>query len=288
LERLVFVGPGRVGLALGYALAQADFADSLIYYGRHEEPPPHPLFIQGLAEYRYGVERPPDGTTALFLTVPDRGLAEMAMTLATRGDAPPGCAAFHCSGALGADPLEPLLSRGYHLGTFHPLQAIANSVVGAERLTGSTFALSGDPEALAVGRRLVAALEGRWIQVPTTGRPLYHAAAVMASNYVVTLLGEAAKLLEQLGVPREDAEHALGSLARGAVEDVGELGTGRALTGPIRRGDVETVALHLRTLGGRDRELYRLLGRLTLDRVRGELEPEVFEEMVRLLGREEG
>jgi predicted short-subunit dehydrogenase-like oxidoreductase (DUF2520 family) len=286
LERLVFVGPGRVGLALGYALAQADAAESLTYYGRREEPPPHPLFIQGLAEYRYGMERPPGGTTALFLTVPDRALAEIAMTLATRGDAPSGCAAFHCSGALGADPLEPLHPRGYRLGTFHPLQAIANSVVGAERLIGSTFALSGDPEALAVGRRLISALGGRWIQVPTTGRPLYHAAAVMASNYVVTLLGEAASLLERLGVSREDAEHALASLARGAVEDVGGLGASRALTGPIRRGDTETVALHLRTLGGRDRELYRLLGRLTLDRVREELDPEVMEEMEGLLGRE--
>lgn len=284
MERLVFVGPGKVGLALGYALAQADAVGSLTYHGRHEDPPPHPLFGQRLAEYRYGLERPPEGTTAVFLTVPDRALGEMAMALAARGEAPPGCVAFHCSGALGADPLEPLHRRGYSVGTFHPLQAVANSVVGAERLVGSSFALSGSPEALAVARRIVSALGGQGLQVPTTHRPLYHAAAVLASNYVVVLLGEAARLLMAAGTSREEAERALASLARGVLDDVGELGSARSLTGPVRRGDVETVGLHLRILEERDRELYALLGRRALDRVRGELEPEVAAELERLFG----
>lgn len=284
MERLVFVGPGRVGLALGYALIQADAVDSLTYFGRHDEPPPHPLFIQGLAEYRYGIERPPPRTTALFLTVPDRALGEMAMAVAARGEAPEGCVAFHCSGAHGGDPLEPLHRRGYGVGTFHPLQAVANPVVGAERLMGSSFAVSGDAEVLAVARRLVGALGGRAIQVPTTRRPVYHAAAVMASNYVVALLGEAVRLLEDLGVPEEEAVHALSVLARGAVDDVGTLGPRQALTGPVRRGDTEIVALHLRTLGERDRELYRVLGLRALAQVQDELDPETIEELERLLG----
>jgi predicted short-subunit dehydrogenase-like oxidoreductase (DUF2520 family) len=282
VERLVFLGPGRVGLALGYALAQADVAASITYHGRHEDPPVHPIFSQRLAEYRYGVERPPEGTTAVFLTVPDRALSEMAMVLAARGEAPPGCAAFHCSGAMGADPLEPLHRMGYAVGTFHPLQAVANSVVGAERLLGSTFALSGDPEALRVARRLVSALGGHGLQVPTAHRPLYHAAAVMASNYVVVLLGEAARLLMAAGASREEAERGLASLARGVLDDVGDLGSARALTGPVRRGDAETVGLHLRVLEERDRELYALLGRRALDRVRDDLEPEVVSAMERL------
>jgi len=284
LERLVFVGPGRVGLALGYALSQADAVGSLVYFGRHEEPPPHPVFIQGLAEYRYGLERPVEGTTAVFLTVPDRALGEMAMAVAARGEAPPGCAAFHCSGAQSGDSLEPLHLRGYPVGTIHPLQAIANSVVGAERLVGSSFALSGEPEALIVARRIVSALGGRGIQVPTTQRPLYHAAAVMASNYVVALMGEAVRILENMGIPEEDAVHALTSLAHGAVDDVQELGVAGALTGPIRRGDAETVGLHLRTLKERDREIYSLLGLRTLDWARADLEAEVIEELERLLG----
>jgi predicted short-subunit dehydrogenase-like oxidoreductase (DUF2520 family) len=286
VERLVFLGPGRVGLALGYALAQADAAASITYFGRHEDPPVHPIFSQRLAEYRYGIEPPPPGTTAVFLTVPDRALGEMAMALAARGEAPGGCAAFHCSGALGADPLEPLHRVGYAVGTFHPLQAVANPVVGAERLMGATFALSGDSEALMVARRLVSALGGHGLQVPTAHRPLYHAAAVMASNYVVVLLGEAARLLMAAGASREEAERGLASLARGVLEDVGELGSAGALTGPVQRGDLETVGLHLRVLEERDRELYALLGRRALDRVRNELEPEVVAGLERLFEAE--
>jgi predicted short-subunit dehydrogenase-like oxidoreductase (DUF2520 family) len=287
VERLVFVGASRVGLALGYALAQADAVESLVYHGRREEPPPHPLFFQGLAEYRFGLVRPEDGTTAVFLTVPDEALAEMAMEVAALGEPPPGCVAFHCSGTLGADPLEALHARGYRVGTLHPFQGLANPVVGAERLVGAWFALSGGPQALAVARRIVSALGGRGITVPTTQRPVYHAASVMASSYLVVLLGEAMRLFRTVGVSDEETEGALTSWARGTLEDVAELGVDAALAGPVRRGDVEVVGLHLRALDAEDRELYSLLGRRALDRVRDELDPGTVEELEQLFRRRE-
>jgi predicted short-subunit dehydrogenase-like oxidoreductase (DUF2520 family) len=274
VERLVFVGPGRVGLALGYALVQADAVSSLVYHGRRPEPPEHPLFHQGAAEYRYGLEAPEPGTTAVFLTVPDQALAEIAMALASRGDPSPGCPVFHCSGALGAEPLAPLHARGYRVGSLHPLQAIANPVVGADRLIGAAFALSGEHEALATARRLVGILGGRGITIPTGRRPLYHAAAVLASNYVVVLLREASRLFQAAGASEEDAEAALLGLARGAIENAASLGLDRALTGPVARGDVDVVGLHLRTLETEDAELYALLGERALAEVRDTLPPD--------------
>jgi len=274
MERLVILGPGRIGLALGSALLKVGGVGSLVYHGRHAEPPDHPLFASGAAEYRYGVELPREGTTAVILTVPDDVLGEMAELLAARGTPPPGTVALHCSGSLGAEPLSALHMRGYQVGTLHPLQPIVDPVGGADRLIGASFALSGEPEAMAVARRLVAALGGRGIPVPTSRRPLYHAAAVFASNYLVVLMQVAARGLEAAGASAEEAEAAILAMARGAVENAAEVGIEGALTGPIRRGDADVVGLHLRTLPPEDRALYVTLGLEALEMSRGVLAPE--------------
>lgn len=274
-----------MGLALGYALVQVEAVESLLYFGRRPEPPSHPLFIQGRAEYRYGLELPPQRTTAVLLTVPDRVLAEVAMALAGRGAPPPDCPVLHTAGVQGSEPLEPLHRVGYRVGTLHPLQAIANPVTGADRLLGSGFAISGEVTALAAARRLVTALGGKALTVPTARRPLYHAAAVMASNYAVVLLGEAARLLRETGAAPDEAEEVLVALTRGALDNVSQFGVAGALTGPVARGDLETVHLHLRTLRPRDAALYAVLGQRALERAGAELSPEIRGEMGELFQR---
>ncbi|MFC1661953.1 hypothetical protein ACFL3S_10985, partial [Gemmatimonadota bacterium] len=171
-DSLFFVGPGRMGLALGYALWNADAVGSLTYCGRGPDPPAHPLFIQGVARYVFGLERPGEDTSAVFLSVPDEVLPEISMALAAHGDAPRGCVAFHLSGALGTDPLSPLHSRGYTVGSCHPLQTVAEAVRGADHLPGSYFAVSGEPGAVALARRLLHQLGSRVLQVPVSRRPL--------------------------------------------------------------------------------------------------------------------
>ncbi|MEX2530126.1 MAG: Rossmann-like and DUF2520 domain-containing protein [Gemmatimonadota bacterium] len=285
MEELIFVGPGRVGLALGYALLQAEAVSSVVYYGRRPEPPAHPLFHQGLAEYRYGLDRPSERAAAVLLTVPDHVLPEVAVALAGRGAPRSGVAALHTSGVRGADLLEPLHRIGYSVGTLHPLQSVVNSVTGAERLVGAGYAISGDPTALIIARRIVSALSGRTISVPPHRRPLYHASAVLASNYLVVLLREAVRLFHEAGASREEAEAALLALARGTLENVAELGLDSALTGPVVRGDLETVHLHLRTLEPADAAFYSALGLRALHGARGELPSEVAGELEELLGR---
>lgn len=271
-ERLFFVGPGRVGLAIGGALVDAGAVEEIIYCGRRPEPPPHPLFELGSARYVYGLERPPEGTTAVFITVPDGVVAELAHALAGRGKAPEGCVAYHTSGALSADPLAPLHALGFSVGSMHPLQSIADPVSAASRLPGSYFAISGEAEALTTARRLLFHLGARSITVPTTRRPLYHAAAVMASNHLLVVLAVARRLLVQAGAPADEALDALIPLARGTVENLAELGLVNALTGPVARGDLETVELHLRMMEPRDRALYVALGREVMELAEGRLE----------------
>lgn len=193
--------------------------------------------------------------------MPDDVVPEMAHALAGQGEAPAGCAAFHLSGALATEVLAPLHARGYAVGSFHPLQALAHPVSGARRLRGSWVAVTGAPEAVAIARRVAGALEAGTLAIPESRRPLYHAAAVMASNFIPPLLDVACRLLERAGVPHEDALPALLPLVRGTLENLAEHGVSAGLTGPIPRGDVETVGLHLRALEAEDRRLYAALGR---------------------------
>jgi predicted short-subunit dehydrogenase-like oxidoreductase (DUF2520 family) len=209
----------------------------------------------------FGLEPLAPNTEAVLLSVPDDALAELAHTLAAQGDAPPGCAALHCSGALSTEPLAPLHARGYAVGSLHPLQAIAHALTGAERLVGAAFAVSGEPRAVAVARRITAALDGRILQIPVTRRPIYHAAAALASNGLAALLASAARVLIDAGVEPDDALPALLPLVRGTVDNFEEMGVLPGLTGPVVRGDVETVRLHLAALAPRDAALYRALGR---------------------------
>lgn len=282
-EELVFVGPGRAGLALGAALRQEDGSTGLTYFGRRPEPPSHPLFTQGHAEYVFGLEQPGPSTTAVILSVPDDALADVAHALSAHGAPPTGCAALHMSGALNTDVLAPLHAAGYAVGSIHPLQSIAHPVTGAERLRGAYFAVSGEPAAVSVGRRLVSALGGTVLSIPVTRRPLYHAAAVVASNALPGLLALAARLLVEAGVPQDEALPAILPLATGSLENVRELGLLPALTGPVARGDVETIRVHLRAMEPREGEVYRSLGRelVILARARG-LDPDVADELDRV------
>jgi predicted short-subunit dehydrogenase-like oxidoreductase (DUF2520 family) len=157
--------------------------------------------------------------------------------------------------------LAPLHARGYEVGSIHPLQSLAHPLSGADRLPGSWFAISGEPEARATARRLVAELQGETLSIPVSRRPLYHAAAVVASNYLPVLTALAARLLVLAGAEEDEAVPALLPLMRGTLENISELGLSEALTGPVARGDVETIRLHLRSMPEREGRLYRELGR---------------------------
>jgi len=266
MESVAVVGPGRMGLSLAAALLRSRALERLTIIGRSVEPPPHPLFdsTDTPVEYRVGAQPLPLGTTVLILAVPDRALAEVAHDFALAGPPPAGCAALHVSGALTGDVLTPLHGAGYAVGSMHPLQSIADPWSGAERLIGATYALAGERAAVAAGRRLVSALGGHAIVVTARARATYHAAAVMASNYLVTLHDAATRLMREADVAADDASAAIASLMRGTLDNLEQLGAPAALTGPVARGDVETVRLHLSRLSPPDRELYCALGRATL------------------------
>lgn len=285
MASIAIVGPGRMGLTLAAALAESRDFRSITVYGRHPEPPVHPTIADGSVRYVFGIEPLERDVIAVLLAVPDSVIPEMAFALAGHGLAPDACCAFHLSGSLPTDILEPLHHQGYAVGSFHPLVTIADALVDKERLDGAYVSVTGAPETVAVARRLTLATGSRLLTVPAARRALYHAGVAMASTFVLPLLARSAHLMERAGVPGDDALLALLPLIRGTLDSVERGGVPDAVHGPIARGDVETVALHLRALDVEDQRLYSLLGLEVLRLAEPAMGPEAHGAMADLFSR---
>ena len=195
----------------------------------------------------------------LFLAVPDGAVRDMAARIAAMHP-PRELAVVHCSGALGLDALSALGENPR--GSFHPLQSFP-APRDRDAFAGITIAVdSTTPHLLRRLRELARGLEAKPRRVRDAERVLYHAAAVFASNYVIASVAEGVRVLEAAGWKRDEAERALLPLVDGVVANLRRRGITRALTGPIRRGDAETVARHLSGL--ENAELYRMLGLVAL------------------------
>lgn len=264
-DGLWIVGPGRTGLALGLLLHRAGAAAPLVYTGRGDAAPAHPLFAADppAAAYLPWSGAPPAGIGGVLLAVPDAVVPDVAARLA-RLPLQPEVPVLHLSGSLEMDALAPLARAGHSVGGLHPLCSVADPVEGADRLRGATFGVEGEGAARALAERIVRAAGGTALELAPGHRTAYHAAAVFASNYVVALLAVAERLMASAGIPAERARPALAGLAAGAVENVRDTGPAAALTGPVSRGDAATVARHLARLSGDERRLYSLLAAETL------------------------
>lgn len=234
-----------------------------------------------------------------LLTVPDQALPQVATELghllrASRhlDEARPFVA--HTSGATSIAVLSPCAEAGAHTLVFHPLQTFADPVVGAEHFAGIAVAVTSlqpDPESPATqfGFDLAQALEARPFFLPDDSRTLYHTAATVASNYFVTLEYQAERLFRQAGLPEEAALELFLPLVRSTLENISTQGTVKALTGPLSRGDSDTVRAHLSTLQAKAEQivvLYKALGLATLEilRLRGEVEDKTITELAEILG----
>jgi len=196
----------------------------------------------------------------LFLAVPDGAVSEMATRIAQMKP-PAALGIVHLSGALGLDVLSAL--EGNPRGSFHPLQSFP---MPRDRSAFQGITVAVDATTPSLMRRLRALARGVGAKPRHVGdeqRVLYHAAAVYASNFVDVVVAEAVRLLRGIGWTEEEATRALLPLVEGAVANIRRRGPVEALTGPIRRGDAETVTRHLRALDRPD--LYRMLALVALE-----------------------
>jgi len=195
----------------------------------------------------------------VLIATPDDAIGGVAAELAREAIIGEHQVVLHLSGLLDRLALHALVDTGAGLGSFHPLQSIADPGTARDRLAGAFAALEGDDRALEAGGGIAALLGMHAVRLAPGGKPGYHAGAVIASNYAVVLAAVAERLALAAGVPASEAGRLYLPLMRGTVANL-SLGPAGALTGPIRRGDEATVRRHLAALKGRDRDLYQALG----------------------------
>ena len=217
LPTLTIVGPGRAGGSIATAARAAGLEVRLA--GRKD------------------AAAASAGAHAVLLCVPDEEI-EAAARVACSASPPPRFLG-HSSGAVGLEAINPALELGIATFTLHPLQTLPDDRAG---ISGAACAVSGsDASALALATELATRLEMRPFEIDDSSRAAYHAAASMASNFLITLEESAAQLLAVAGV--EDGRELLGPLVERAAANWSARGPA-ALTGPIARGDEETVARH--------------------------------------------
>jgi predicted short-subunit dehydrogenase-like oxidoreductase (DUF2520 family) len=257
------VGCGRAGGAIGVALARNDYTITAAWSrsrsGRQR------------AQRLLGVPVLPDvsevaaAADIVLVAVPDDAIPEVGAELAA-GDLSDRIVA-HTSGGVSIDALAAVRDVGARPASVHPLQTLPDATRGADALNGAAVAVTCDPRDRATLFRLARAWGGKPFPVSDEGKTLYHAAPVFASNYVVTSVWAALRLLERLGIP--NARQLLAPLIQTSVHNVTSMPPDRAITGPIVRGDTKIVSEHIQALahadptGGRITDAYRSMARLT-------------------------
>ncbi|RMG45749.1 MAG: DUF2520 domain-containing protein [Acidobacteria bacterium] len=243
---IAVAGAGRAGTALAVALARAGHAVRV--WDRRPGAARRAARAAG-AETARGLRGLLEGSRLLLAAVRDDALGAFAAAAAESWPERGGPrVALHLAGSRPAAALGALAARGAALGVFHPVVAL-HGARSADSLRGRFATVSGDRRALAEARRLARSLGMRALRVDDTARPLVHLAAVMAAGDVVALLDAAAALLGAAGVAPRRARDLLGALAESAVAGFRTSGLD-ALTGPIARGDAETLRRHAAGLAG--------------------------------------
>lgn len=283
MTRIGFIGCGTVGTALAVRLSARGYK-VVAATSRTRSSAERLASMVGGCRVCDG----PDGVVGLadvvFVTTPDDAIPGIAANTKWRT----GQAVLHCSGADSVDTLEPAREKGALVGGFHPLQTFASIAQAIENIPGSTFALEAEEPLLTTLKTMAGDLGGNSVVLGPGDKVLYHAAAVMASNYFVTLVKLATDLWQKFGVSTPEATRALIPLLRGTVNNIENVGLPHCLTGPLARGDVGTVKKHLEALEKAAPDVlpsYRYLALQTIPVAlgKGRINQERAEELRRLL-----
>ncbi len=282
--KLGFIGAGTVGTALAAKLHAGGYAIAAVADCSRASSERFTGYIGSDSSIICTSQEVADRAELVFVTTPDDIIAVVTREVIWHT----GQSVVHCSGAYSVDILEPAKQKGARVGSIHPMQTFASIDYARDNLPGSSFALEAEEPLLSVLKEMVTVLEGYWIKLKPGDKVLYHAAATISCNYLVTLVKLATDLWEQCGVSRPEAVRALLPLLRGTVGNIANIGLPGCLTGPIARGDVGTIRKHLDALAEAAPSLlpiYKQLGQETVPVAleKGKLDKDKAEEINRIL-----
>jgi predicted short-subunit dehydrogenase-like oxidoreductase (DUF2520 family) len=291
-KSIAIIGAGRVGSAVGFLLKRAGYTVTGVAARSLASAERASTFI-GAGEPATDAVMAASKADIVFITTPDGAIKNVCDRIASGGGLKASSLVVHMSGAHTLDLLDAARTAGAHRAVLHPLQSLASREQGIKTLPGSYFRIDTDPEAKVIAREIVTALGGIELAMPKwspdkDSAALYHAGAVAVSNYFVALVDYGLKFYQALGAEQNEALKAVLPLIRGTLHNIETLGIPDALTGPIMRGDAQTVRDHLHAMQKRTPELaslYKALARQTVSvaRDRGSINQEIAEELLGLV-----
>ncbi|TRZ50838.1 DUF2520 domain-containing protein [bacterium] len=265
-DAVAILGLGKVGTAVGFLLRQAGYRIVAVA-GRSKASLTQGIVYTGGKPYLNFSEA---ALTAncIIITTSDDAIAHVCKIISSEGGIKPGAKVIHMSGAGGLDLLESARDAGAHVASIHPLQSFADVEGAIKNIPGSTFGITSEDEIKQWSVQMVRDLGGIPFFISDADKPLYHAAACIASNYLTTLIYMVEEIYQSLGLSREDTIRAIWPLVMGTIGNIESKGTVQALTGPIARGDAGTIRKHAEALRHKLPDLlqaYSALGILTAD-----------------------
>ncbi|MCK5836765.1 MAG: DUF2520 domain-containing protein [Desulfobacula sp.] len=262
------IGCGRLGISLAVFLSRQGFIPRAFSSKSRESSQRALGFVGKGRVYETAVDAVKT-CDLVFITTPDTLIEPVCEQIAAQGGFNSDSMVYHLSGALSSSILASAKQKGAGTGSIHPLQAFAPYEDGqGSPFKGINMSIEGDDAAIDFGKEIVNALRANSFTIPTHAKTMYHAAAVVASNYLVTLEHFALELLKEANLSEENAYDILEPLIMGTLNNIKAQGSIKALTGPVARGDDEIVSRHLLDIDKKlpkFSSLYRLLGKHTLD-----------------------
>lgn len=291
-KTVAIIGAGSVGSSAGYLLARAGYSITAVASRTRKSADMASAFI-GAGAPTTDVVRAVSGADIVLIATPDGVIKDVCEQVSTGGMLKAGSLVVHLSGAHSLHLLDAAKAAGAFRAVIHPLQSLPGKDQGIENLPGSYFRIEADPEARKTAEELVKALGGVELSMPKWrsdrySTALYHAGAVAVSNFFVALIDYGLKFYEALGADKQEALKAVLPLIRGTLANIETAGIPDALTGPIKRGDVQTVRDHLEAMRNRAPELlglYKELARHTVAvaQDKNSITPEVAAEFLSLM-----
>ena len=265
---LSIIGPGRVGTAIGVLAARAGYSIAAVG-GRHMKRTVQAAQRIGKNVRACTMPEAAKSANLVFITVSDDAIEQVCSDIANQNAFNQNSIVIHCSGALSSDILSTARNNCQcFVSSMHPLQTFPTVDCAVEKLKGTYCFYEGDEEGFAVIENLAKRIGLQPVQINSSSKILYHTAAVFACNYLVALMDAAMKLAQLAQIDRSIAWSAFEPLVVSTIRNIAEVGPAQALTGPIARGDIETIAVHIEKLELVEpylASIYRTMGRHTVN-----------------------
>lgn len=277
-QKIAVLGAGRLGTTLSYAINGKDRKDLevvSIASATKESLDRAKKILEGTAGRIYFTKDNVEASkkaSIIFICTPDDSISKVCEEL-YKDKKDTKKTVIHFSGSKPLDVLDTAKENGDCIASIHPLKSFASIPEAIKTLKGTEYGITYiDREGEEITKRIVSLLEGNSIFVKDEAKPIYHAAACIASNYLVTLIHYAVYINEKIGIEPQASTRGLLNLIEGTVGNIKKMGTNKSLTGPIARGDIGTIKDHLKMLNNilkkENTEIYTTMGKKTAELAR--------------------